>query len=99
MPPPTSVVLASSHEGMPNVLLESLACGTPVVGTAEGAAEVIRRCKFSVRSEREPAAIQDAVEQLIAVAPPADAVRAAVENDGWETKCGALHRLYAEILQ
>ncbi len=35
-------LLTSLHEGMANVMLESLACGTPVVATpVEGAAEVI----------------------------------------------------------
>lgn len=60
------MVLASSREGWANVLLESMACGTPVVATnVGGTSEVIDDDIFGVLiRERSPEGILIAVQEL-----------------------------------
>lgn len=60
-----ALVLASSREGWANVLLEAMACGTPVVATnIWGNPEVVRRPEAGVIVERNPTAIAEGIRLL-----------------------------------
>ena len=58
--------LASSKEGWANVLLESLACGTPGVATdVWGTPEVISSDEYGLLVERDPQSIADGLEAAL----------------------------------
>ncbi|WP_437185828.1 glycosyltransferase [Planctomicrobium sp. SH668] len=59
-------VLSSDSEGLPNVLRESLACGTPFVSTDVGSIREIARPDYSMLvPPRDSLAFADAVESLL----------------------------------
>jgi glycosyltransferase involved in cell wall biosynthesis len=80
-------------EGLGNVRLETLACGTPLVTTAVGdGALIVDRPAAGRVVEPEPQAIAEAVRGLLADPPAVDAVRAAVAGYSWERQAAELER-------
>lgn len=59
-------ILASSREGWPNVVLESLACGTPVIGTPVGQIpEILAPGGLGMVAQADPESLAAAIEEVL----------------------------------
>ncbi len=77
--------LASSKEGWANVLLESLACGKPVVATnVWGTPEVISSAEYGVLTERNPEALATALTSALDKRWNTDDIIAYARKHTWE---------------
>jgi glycosyltransferase involved in cell wall biosynthesis len=95
-----ALVLASSREGWANVLLESMACGTPVVATdVGGSREVVAAPESGVLiAERTPEALADAVRRLFEHYPDRGATRRYAEQFSWDATTAGQLELFGRIL-
>jgi glycosyltransferase involved in cell wall biosynthesis len=85
------LLLCSDWEGRPNVVLEALACGRPVVATrTSGTVELLESFPEMISDSLDPSDLANRIVRLVSDPPDESPLRNAALPFSWEASCQAL---------
>jgi glycosyltransferase involved in cell wall biosynthesis len=91
--------LASAREGWPNVLLESMACGTPVVATSIwGVPEIVQSEALGTLVERDPESIAEGLHQALRKEWSREGIVAHARERSWSRTADSVAGLFESVL-
>jgi len=95
------LVLASSREGWPNILLEAMACGTPCAATnIWGSGEVITAPEAGrLAPERNAASLTQAIQDSLKNCTDRTAIRTYAEKFSWAQTAENMDQLFTKLTQ
>jgi teichuronic acid biosynthesis glycosyltransferase TuaC len=92
-------VLASSREGWPNVIMESLACGTPVVATKVwGAPEILTSPDVGILVDPSPESLHEGLARALVTNWDSGKIRGHVENRSWSKVASEVKKIFDFVL-
>lgn len=95
-----ATILMSSMEGMPNVLLESLATGTPVIATnVGGISEILGAENGILLNSRNEECLISAIDEVATLNKSRLEITSTVKEYNWKNTALRQYELYGEVIQ
>jgi glycosyltransferase involved in cell wall biosynthesis len=93
-------MLASAREGWPNVLLESLACGTPVIASPVGEIpEILASPEFGMVANPDPVSLAAAIDTCLGKSWNREALSRYARQRPWEKVASEVEAYFKRIIQ